>query len=402
MCDNRRSSAEKAASNKKSRPSQSAKSDNTKKHKPNDSLGARPKRGVQQLKENKNMPYMEKIHVASIELGYHVFGYNDNVFFKPKHIIDHKDKLECAGQAFAKQLITQPEWNVKVCHLEDDTSAFVIYKDCNNCNLNERNAEEGKTKFTGYRQLAGYVFSKGMEKMLNQKEEVKKVFDDLGLSCSDEERTTNRAPEGAAAAVTTTAAAAAAAVPQQHQATILTPPKRASLQYSTNEESARNHAHVPPSETANRHASISPIAVNQSSTSQQTSTAPNPSVEVTAQPNTDDVIKKRNELKVVKTKVQGELARYRTTYISNEDSWKRDTGVYFYRMLSNWLVRQAGDKMSIRKFDGNELTTVITEFESTMADLMSSEESNEDDDAKFHMNMIESWVAEIKDKYPVA
>jgi hypothetical protein len=376
------------------------------------------------------MRYTEVVNVGSIDLGYHVTSYNLNSLYNPKRI---EDIRECVGQAFAKQLITKPEWNVKVCYFEDDKPAYVTYKDCNKCNGKEQNAKEGTTKFTGYRRLADYVYSTGLVKKLIQEKEVKDIFHDLKLSfsCSEEEPksavlTTGRASEGGAAAV-----------PQKHLATMMLAQREpitrtnvlatettnhhvsispfiayepSTSQHSitaTSEEergggrggaapivaeTRQNQArtNVLPTDTPNHHASVSPFLAHEPSATQHPSTASNPS----------DMIEKRHALRAGNRKVQEKLAHYRATYTSNDDQWKRDTGVLFYRMLSKWLLLQAENTMSIRKFDCTELNKRMDEFEMFMDDLLASEKSDEEDDAKlFHMKMIESCVKELKDKF---
>lgn len=378
------------------------------------------------------MRYIEEVNVGSIDLGYHVTSYNLNSSFNLKRV---EDKHECVGQAFAKQLMTKPEWNVKLCYFEDSKSAFVTYKDCNKCNSNELNAVEGETKFTGYRRLADYVYSTGLVNKLIREKEVKDIFHELELSCSVEEPksavlTTGRASEGGAAAVpqkhlatmrlaqreSITSANVLTTETTNHHASIspfiayesstsqhsltATPeegrggaaaaavPQREPTVAETRQNQARTN--VLPTNTPNHHASVSPFLAHEPSATQHPSTASNPS----------DMIEKRHALRAGNRKVKEKLAHYRATYISNDDQWKRDTGVLFYRMLSKWLLLQAENTMSIRKFDCTELNKRMDEFEMFMDDLLASEKSDEEDDAKlFHMKMIESCVKELKDKF---
>lgn len=119
----------------------------------------------------------------------------------------------------------------------------------------------------------------------------------------------------------------------------------------------------------------------------------------------DYVINKRKEMREAAKKVRGEIRRYKTTYTSNKDSWKRSRGICFYKLLYDWLTHQAGCKIAIRNYDANKLPEVIAEFESTMANLITSqsEEINKDNynNVEYYVNLIKTWVEEVKEMYSI-
>ena len=139
-----------------------------------ESLSSRPKRAVQQLKDRtENLPYKEHKLPGSNPIGMAV-TYSKNTNFKARLV---EDKYLCAGQAFAKQLIERPEWNVKACRIDEGRSDFVIYKECHFSNSNEWDAKEGVGKFTGYHKLAKYLYQKGkVEELAKSSMELKDIL----------------------------------------------------------------------------------------------------------------------------------------------------------------------------------------------------------------------------------
>lgn len=125
---------------------------------------------------------------------------------------------------------------------------------------------------------------------------------------------------------------------------------------------------------------------------------------ISARTTIDYVINKRKEMREGAKKVKEEITRYTTTYASNEDSWKLDSGVTFYKLLYDWLTHQAGSTIAIKNYDANKLSRVIAEFESSMANLISSESEDVNEDnynnVKSYINLIKTWVKEVEEMYP--
>lgn len=368
-----------------------------------DNWGTRPKRGIQQLKSRKNnMPYNEIINITANPIGHDVMMYEENSDFNPKLVTSHQDKLECAGQIFATRLIERSAWNVKGCHLKDNTSAFVTFKDCNRCNGNEYKADEGKNKFTGYQKLAEYVLCNGMaEELIKESKETEEMFDSLGLVYGDSE-------EVAAEAGISVATPTSSNAPTTHQTGPVVTETNVQLTRGTNISPCETISFLASSPTVKhnddtRHTETEQDAnlIYSAVTPTAHNTCPYEHADKSAQPTTIDIIQKRKEVKEVRKRVSEKLDHARTTYITSEDMWKRDQAINFYNTLRRWLLQLAGDIMSIRKFDPEEVNCAIAEFEGSMAELLESEDDHDEDDTQFHMKMVASWVVEVKRKFLV-
>ena len=144
-----------------------------------DNEQARPKRVVQQLKSKFiNLPF---IHHLSVPLGNNrngsnVISYTINSGFKRELVKTNEQKLECAGQIFARDLVKKNKWKVRACNLNGNDWDMVTY------NV-EADALEGKGKFTGYASLAQYMFQSGLAEMILEKsKEADAMLTQLNLS----------------------------------------------------------------------------------------------------------------------------------------------------------------------------------------------------------------------------
>eukprot|EP00804_Cyclotella_cryptica_P024223 CCRYP_013263-RA/>CCRYP_013263-RA protein AED:0.04 eAED:0.04 QI:100/1/1/1/1/1/2/361/543 len=337
---------------------------------PDDYFGVRPKRGTQQLKD-RNLPYKEKFPVTSNPIGNEVNAYEKNTSFDVKAVTTEKDKLMCAGQIFAKQLIETPAWIVQYCHVGLDQWDFVAYKDCNRCNSTMFHAKEGEAKFTGYEKLAEFVFQTGQDKILvNNSKETKLFLRKLGLLKECQDAKIER--------VTTTASSSG----------------RRSLQ-----DTRPNSSNVQPrSDTLmqqNPYARVNPTVAVQESEDQVKFNSRN---DINNHSGFVTVSTGFKQLRQVKKLIDEKLANIKTTFNSASYQWKYDVSLEFYTGLKKWLFDLTAAGSSIECFNANSIQSFIDEFESLMADLVQAEENDDDIDVGINKNLIRALIDESKRK----
>jgi hypothetical protein len=334
---------------------------------PNDYFGVRPKRGTQQLKD-RNLPFKEKLPVTSNPIGNEVIAYENNLAFDPETVTTMKDKLVCAGQVFAKQLIGRPEWIVQYCQVGADHWDFVAYRDCNRCNSKMLHAKEGEAKFTGYKKLAEFVFRNSHYKtlMINSKD-VKTFLKNTGLF----EKRGEVKPKN----VTTPASLSA----QRAQEPCHNP-------FSV---SARTH--ILPPRTAN--ARVTAADGLQESTGDDKFTN---SSNFNSHSDFKALSTGFKQFRQVKKLVDEKLANVTTSFNSANHKWKHDASIEFYSGLKKWLYQRTGTSSLIVCFNPDNILSFINEFESLMIDLVEAERKNDDMDVGINKNMIRALIDESK------
>ena len=354
-----------------------------------ENTSSQPKRSVT-LARNENLPYIEYKLTTSNPIGMPVTRYSKNTNFKDRLVKTKQDKYLCAGQAFAKELMDRPGWNVKFQRITAERVDYVIYKECHYCNSNELNAKEwhsdsneldakeGVIKFTGYEKLAKYVYEKGMvEELTKSSNELKEFLGLLGLSCENK-------TAAAVAALKQSSSKKAAANPTEDEPN--------DISHNNNETLGTVQASMVPLRTATTNNNCTQTLELNASPRNSNQTVDNPSH------NRDIVRAKRNELKEAKKQVDEKLSTARAKYISVDETWKRDSTVDFFNTLDQWLYHTAKDRL-FESFSSAEFQDDIDEFESCMADLEAAEENGDDGNVGFHREMVSSWVEMVKKKH---
>ena len=297
----------------------------------------RPKRGVQQLKSKCiNLPFIHhlSVPVGNNRNGSNVISYTINSGFKRELVKTNEQKLECAGQIFARDLVKKNKWKVRACNLNGNDWDMVTY------NV-EADALEGKGKFTGYASLAQYMFQSGLAEMILEKsKEADAMLTQLNLS-SLRKSATKPADEHD---------------DDDEVHRIISPP--AAIRNTNFTELSETH--VPTKNTTTR---------------------------------IDKIITKHKYMMAESRNIEEKLAQARANYAGDDHVWERDVTVDFYNTIRRWLDLVVENESAFEYYR-EKVPDLTGTFEESMAVLKASD-GNIDLDMKIMCNFVKEIKAEL-------